>query len=83
MARELRQFPSTFERLRFFIGDVRDTSRLELAMREIDWWCMRGAENRADRRMQSVRMNSDQCAWRAFWVGQLPFDPAWPNMLRL
>jgi UDP-N-acetylglucosamine 4,6-dehydratase/5-epimerase len=36
MARELWQFPSTFERLRFLIGDVRDTSRLELAMREID-----------------------------------------------
>jgi UDP-N-acetylglucosamine 4,6-dehydratase len=37
MARELRaQFPSAFERLRFFIGDVRDTSRLELAMRDID-----------------------------------------------
>lgn len=37
MARELRaQFPSLFDRLRFFIGDVRDTSRLELAMRDVD-----------------------------------------------
>ncbi len=37
MARELRaEFPKAFERLRFFIGDVRDLSRIELAMREID-----------------------------------------------
>jgi Polysaccharide biosynthesis protein len=37
MARGLRaQFPNLFDRLRFFIGDVRDTSRLELAMRDID-----------------------------------------------
>jgi len=37
MARELAsQFPRLFDRLRFFIGDVRDNSRLELAMREID-----------------------------------------------
>lgn len=37
MARALRsEFPDLFERLRFFIGDVRDTSRLELAMRDID-----------------------------------------------
>src|SRR5665213_12506 len=37
MARELKiTSPSDFERLRFFIGDVRDVSRLELAMRAID-----------------------------------------------
>jgi UDP-N-acetylglucosamine 4,6-dehydratase len=37
MARELRaRAPDFFSRLRFFIGDVRDASRLELAMREID-----------------------------------------------
>lgn len=37
MARELRALgPELFRRLRFFIGDVRDGSRLELAMREID-----------------------------------------------
>jgi UDP-N-acetylglucosamine 4,6-dehydratase len=37
MAREFRaQFPQLFDKLRFFIGDVRDTSRLELAMRDID-----------------------------------------------
>ena len=37
MARELRAaLPKEFERLRFFIGDVRDESRLELAMREVD-----------------------------------------------
>jgi UDP-N-acetylglucosamine 4,6-dehydratase len=37
MARELRAtFPQFTSRLRFFIGDVRDTSRLELAMREVD-----------------------------------------------
>ncbi len=37
MARELRaEFPDQFERMRFFIGDVRDTSRLELAMRGIN-----------------------------------------------
>jgi UDP-N-acetylglucosamine 4,6-dehydratase len=37
MARELRAaMPKMFDRLRFFIGDVRDGSRLELAMREID-----------------------------------------------
>ncbi len=37
MARELRALnPAAFDRLRFFIGDVRDTSRLELAMRDVD-----------------------------------------------
>lgn len=37
MARTLQaQYPEVFDRLRFFIGDVRDTSRLELAMRGID-----------------------------------------------
>lgn len=37
MARSLQiAFPSEFERLRFFIGDVRDVSRLELAMRDIE-----------------------------------------------
>jgi UDP-N-acetylglucosamine 4,6-dehydratase len=37
MARELQaQLPREFDRLRFFIGDVRDLSRLELAMRAID-----------------------------------------------
>ena len=30
------EFPDQFDRLRFFIGDVRDTSRLELAMRGVD-----------------------------------------------
>jgi UDP-N-acetylglucosamine 4,6-dehydratase len=32
----LTEFPDLFDRLRFFIGDVRDASRLELAMRDID-----------------------------------------------
>jgi UDP-N-acetylglucosamine 4,6-dehydratase len=37
MARELQAAdPKGFDRLRFFIGDVRDESRLELAMREVD-----------------------------------------------
>lgn len=37
MARELREeFPDAWEILRFFIGDVRDLDRLELAMRGID-----------------------------------------------
>jgi UDP-N-acetylglucosamine 4,6-dehydratase len=37
MARALRsEFPALYDRLRFFIGDVRDLSRLELAMRDID-----------------------------------------------
>jgi UDP-N-acetylglucosamine 4,6-dehydratase/5-epimerase len=37
MARELEAaFPRLAERLRFFIGDVRDAGRLELAMREVD-----------------------------------------------
>ncbi len=37
MERELRGLgPELFDRLRFFIGDVRDVSRLELAMRDID-----------------------------------------------
>jgi UDP-N-acetylglucosamine 4,6-dehydratase len=37
MARELgAAFPKLANRLRFFIGDVRDASRLELAMRDVD-----------------------------------------------
>lgn len=37
MARELQAaMPQHFERMRFFIGDVRDASRLELAMRDVD-----------------------------------------------
>jgi UDP-N-acetylglucosamine 4,6-dehydratase len=37
MARELKEaFPALHDRLRFFLGDVRDASRLELAMRDID-----------------------------------------------
>jgi len=37
MARDLQSAaPDHFERLRFFIGDVRDVSRLELAMRDVD-----------------------------------------------
>jgi len=37
LAQELRaEFPDKFERLRFFIGDVRDASRLEMAMREVE-----------------------------------------------
>ncbi len=37
MARELQAaMPDKFDRLRFFIGDVRDASRLELAMRDVD-----------------------------------------------
>jgi UDP-N-acetylglucosamine 4,6-dehydratase len=38
MAHELRAlFPQHFPIMRFFIGDVRDTSRLEMAMRDIDF----------------------------------------------
>jgi UDP-N-acetylglucosamine 4,6-dehydratase/5-epimerase len=37
MAREFGGDPHKFERLRFFIGDVRDAERLELAMRSIDY----------------------------------------------
>jgi len=38
MAREIAAaHPQMSERMRFFIGDVRDLSRLELAMREIDY----------------------------------------------
>ncbi len=37
MARELRsEMPEKFDAMRFFIGDVRDASRLELAMRDVD-----------------------------------------------
>ena len=37
MAREFQvNSPDAFDRLRFFIGDVRDASRLELAMRDVD-----------------------------------------------
>lgn len=38
MAREINAaYPALADRMRFFIGDVRDLSRLELAMREIDY----------------------------------------------
>lgn len=38
MSRELEaEFPGSADRLRFFIGDVRDMSRLELAMRDVDY----------------------------------------------
>jgi UDP-N-acetylglucosamine 4,6-dehydratase len=38
MARELAAaFPQLVKRLRFFIGDVRDTTRLELAMRDVQF----------------------------------------------
>ena len=38
MARDLeRAYPKLVDRLRFFIGDVRDVSRLEMAMREVDY----------------------------------------------
>jgi len=37
MAREWSSDPVTLERLRFFIGDVRDAERLEMAMRGIDY----------------------------------------------
>lgn len=38
MARELQmEFPSLFDRMRFFIGDVRDAARLEMAMRGVDY----------------------------------------------
>ena len=38
MAQELeRSHPALFGRLRFFIGDVRDESRLEMAMRAVDY----------------------------------------------
>src|SRR5687767_7758870 len=37
MARDIEAtFPRHMDRMRFFIGDVRDRSRLELAMREIN-----------------------------------------------
>jgi UDP-N-acetylglucosamine 4,6-dehydratase len=37
MARDLKVgFPHVFDRLRFFIGDVRDSERLELALRDVD-----------------------------------------------
>ena len=37
MARDLKaEFPQFADRLRFFIGDVRDVSRLELAMRDVN-----------------------------------------------
>ena len=37
MAHEMRsEFPKQYDRLRFFIGDVRDASRLELAIRDVD-----------------------------------------------
>lgn len=36
LAREWMSEPESYERLRFFIGDVRDASRLELAMRAVD-----------------------------------------------
>jgi UDP-N-acetylglucosamine 4,6-dehydratase len=38
MAQELKtSYPNLFDRLRFFIGDVRDDSRLEMAMRGVDY----------------------------------------------
>ncbi|NJL50249.1 MAG: UDP-N-acetylglucosamine 4,6-dehydratase (inverting) [Blastochloris sp.] len=37
MAREWMDQPDAFDRLRFFIGDVRDAARLELAMRGVDY----------------------------------------------
>jgi UDP-N-acetylglucosamine 4,6-dehydratase len=38
MAQDLRAaFPQRFDNMRFFIGDVRDALRLELAMRDIDY----------------------------------------------
>jgi UDP-N-acetylglucosamine 4,6-dehydratase len=38
LARRLKNdFPERFDCLRFFIGDVRDESRLEMAMRDIDY----------------------------------------------
>jgi UDP-N-acetylglucosamine 4,6-dehydratase len=38
MARELKAaYPDRFDCLRFFIGDVRDASRLEMAMRDVDY----------------------------------------------
>jgi UDP-N-acetylglucosamine 4,6-dehydratase len=38
MARETRAaHPDSAERMRFFIGDVRDVARLEMAMREVDY----------------------------------------------
>lgn len=37
MAREFGGDPEKFKRLRFFIGDVRDAERLELAMRGVDY----------------------------------------------
>jgi UDP-N-acetylglucosamine 4,6-dehydratase/5-epimerase len=38
MAREMAQVhPHLADRLRFFIGDVRDASRLEMAMRDVDY----------------------------------------------
>jgi UDP-N-acetylglucosamine 4,6-dehydratase len=38
LARALQtDYPKHFNRLRFFIGDVRDASRLEMAMRDVDY----------------------------------------------
>ncbi len=38
MAQELQKtHPASFSRLRFFVGDVRDASRLEMAMRGVDY----------------------------------------------
>ena len=38
LARDLkRDYPAAVDRLRFFIGDVRDASRLEMAMRDVDY----------------------------------------------
>jgi UDP-N-acetylglucosamine 4,6-dehydratase/5-epimerase len=38
MARDIeRAHPKLFDRMRFFIGDVRDVSRLEMAMRDVDY----------------------------------------------
>ena len=55
MAQDLR---ADAARVRFFIGDVRDGDRLEMAMRDVDYVDpRRRAEAGADRRIQSVRMH--------------------------
>ena len=55
--------PDKIRRLRYFIGDVRDRRRLEMAMRDIDYVDpRRRAQAGAGRRIQSVRMHPHQCA---------------------
>ena len=53
--------PEQYPFMRYFIGDVRDRDRLDMAMRDVDYVdpC-RGAEAGADRRIQSVRMHPHQ-----------------------